>query len=256
MRGKAASWYDVIDPRVILALPAADVSTAVVLADRRAIKNVFQAFGRVKNERDGREVIFPAASVGKMWFNSGVDIRGIASEFANLFRVAVRAWSEPNAKIPLDDKRRKLEAIHQYVAKFSNRAGSYYIRFTVKENTGGNIPRAEVHASVVSSISIYKTEGAELSTPIKTQAEDSAPFVGGKVALFWLCVNGATGSNVLLPPFPSLFEGRIPRRQGRMEVELLARALVPVDCRPGDWWLVIGGWWLVVGGWWLVIGGW
>ena len=121
MRGKAASWYDVIDPRVILALPAADVSTAVVLADRRAIKNVFQAFGRVKNERDGREVIFPAASVGKMWFNSGVDIRSIAAEFANLFRLSVRTWSEPNEKIPVNDKRRRLEAVHQYVAKYGRR---------------------------------------------------------------------------------------------------------------------------------------
>ena len=140
---------------------------------------------------DGRMVVFPAASAGKMWFNSGTDIRGIAAEFANLFRRSLRAWSEPNAKIPAADKRRKLEAVHQYLSKFSNAGGEYYVRFTVKENIGGKSPRAEVHASVISSIHVYKkTEGAELSIPIKTQAEDSAPFVDNKIALFLGAVNG------------------------------------------------------------------
>jgi len=64
------------------------------------------------------------------------------------------------------------------------------VRFTVKENIGGSQPRAEVHASVISRISIYKTKGAELSTPIKTRAEDPAPFVDNKIALFLSAVNG------------------------------------------------------------------
>ena len=184
-------WYDIIDPQKILGMPIVDISNAAYLSDRKEIKLAFHAFGRVVNEADGRMVVFPAASAGKMWFNSGTDIRGIAAEFANLFRRSLRAWSEPNAKIPAADKRRKLEAVHQYLSKFSNAGGEYYVRFTVKENIGGKSPRAEVHASVISSIHVYKkTEGAELSIPIKTQAEDSAPFVDNKIALFLGAVNG------------------------------------------------------------------
>ena len=190
-KGDELEWYDIIDPLKILDMPIVDISNAAYLSDRKEIKLAFHAFGRVVNETDGRTVVFPAASAGKMWFNSGTDIRGIAAEFANLFRRSLRAWSEPNVKIPIADKRRKLEAVHQYLSKFSNAGGEYYVRFTVKENIGGKSPRAEVHASVISSIHVYKkTEGAELSIPIKTQAEGSAPFVDNKIALFLGAVNG------------------------------------------------------------------
>ena len=154
------------------------------------MKRVFHAFGRVENVADGRLVVFLAASVGKMWFMSGIDIRNMAAEFANLFRRSIRGWSEPNKKIPEEDKRRTMERVHQYIAKFKNPQGEFIVRFTVKENIGGVQPRAEVHASVISRISIYKTKGAELSTPIKTRAEDPAPFVDNKIALFLSAVNG------------------------------------------------------------------
>ena len=43
------------------------------------------------------------------------------------------------------------------------------------------------------------TEGAELSTPVKTQAEDSAPFVDDKIALFLSRVNGdATNITIII----------------------------------------------------------
>lgn len=83
-----------------------------------------------------------------------------------------------------------MERVHQYIAKFRNAQGEFVVRFTVKENIGGSQPRAEVHASVISRISIYKTKRAELSTPIKTRAEDPAPFVDNQIALFLSAVNG------------------------------------------------------------------
>ena len=221
-------WYDIIDPQKILGMPIVDISNAAYLSDRKEIKLAFHAFGRVVNEADGRMVVFPAASAGKMWFNSGTDIRGIAAEFANLFRRSLRAWSEPNAKIPVADKRRKLEAVHQYLAKFSNAGGEYYVRFTVKENIGGKSPRAEVHASVISSIHVYKkTEGAELSIPIKTQAEGSAPFVDNKIALFLGAVNGGNANRNL----HLLYLGRRHPLKG---VEFLERAVTELNhhCTP------------------------
>ena len=187
---ESSDWYDITDPMLVMDMPVVDISSADRLRDRKEMKRVFHAFGRVENEADGRLVVFPAASVGKMWFMSGIDVRNMAAEFANLFRGSIRGWSEPNKKIPEEDKRRKMERVHQYIAKFKNPQGEFIVRFTVKENIGGAQPRAEVHASVISRISIYKTKGAELSTPIKTRAEDPAPFVDNKIALFLSAVNG------------------------------------------------------------------
>ena len=189
-RAESADWYDITDPFVVMNMPMVDISAADRLRDRKEMKRVFHAFGRVVNESDGRVVVFPSASVGKMWYMSGIDVRNMAAEFANLFRKSIRGWSEPNKKIPEEDKRRKMERVHQYITKFKNAQGEFVVRFTVKENIGGSQPRAEVHASVISRISIYKTKGAELSTPIKTRAEDPAPFVDNKIALFLSAVNG------------------------------------------------------------------
>ena len=189
-RSESSEWYDITDPLLVINMPIVDISSADRLRDRKEMKRVFHAFGRVENKVDGRMVIFPAASVGKMWFMSGVDVRNMAAEFANLFKESIRGWSEPNKKIPVADKRRKMERVHQYIAKFKNQQGEFVVRFTVKENIGGRQSRAEVHASVISRISIYKTKGAELSTPIKTRAEDPAPFVDDKIALFLSAVNG------------------------------------------------------------------
>ena len=88
-----ADWYDISDPRAILAMAAIDISKADKLRDRREMKRVFHAFGVVTNEADGRKV------------------------------------------------------------------------------------------------ALYKTEGVELSTPVKTQAEDSTPFTDDKVAYYLSTVN-------------------------------------------------------------------
>ena len=186
-----SDWYDISDPAAIDAMPMIDISQADRLRDRREMKRVFHAFGLVRNEADGRMATFPAASVGKMLYMSGTDIRGIAAAFADLYRKSLRAWSEPNRKIRAADTRRAMEAVHQYVAKFHTAQGDFYVRFTVKENTGGTSPRSEVHASVISRIAIYKAEGAELSTPVKTQAEDSAPFTDDKLSYYLSAVNRA-----------------------------------------------------------------
>ncbi len=199
MRSEFADWYDITNPAAIDAMPIIDISRADHLRDRREMKRVFHAFGLVRNDADGRLATFPAASVGKMLYMSGVDIHGIAAAFADLYRKSLRAWSEPNRKIPIADKRRAMEAVHQYIAKFHNAQGDFYVRFTVKENTGGTSPRSEVHASVISRIAIYKAEGAELSTPVKTQAEDSAPFTDDKISYYLSAVNRANFANAVNP---------------------------------------------------------
>ena len=52
---------------------------------------------------------------------------------------------------------------------------------------GGNA----VHASTITSVAMYKAQGAQATDPGKDQGEANAPFVDNKLALFFSAVNGA-----------------------------------------------------------------
>lgn len=187
----AETWYDVNSPDVIAELPVIAVEPAKdFLSDRRAVKDVFQAFGVVENDADGRRVIFPAKSAGKMLGQRGVDLRRYARSFAVLFKASRRAWSEREAEIANHKVHRNITAYHQYIAKAKLSGDECFVRFTVREASGGKVVRNEVHASTVSRITVYKAKGAELSGLGHAQVEDSTPFVDDKIAYFLTGVNG------------------------------------------------------------------
>ena len=199
----AETWYDVRSPDVIAGLPVVDVEPAEeMLSDRRAVKDVFQAFGVVVNDADGRQAIFPAKSAGKMLGQRGIDLRRYARSFAGLFKVSRRAWSEREAEIAEHKVHRNVTAYHQYIAKAKLSGDVCYVRFTVREAAGGKVARNEVHSSTVSRITVYKAKGAELSDLGHAQVEDSTPFVDNKISYFLTGVNGE------LPPVGELvYEG-------------------------------------------------
>lgn len=113
----------------------------------------------------------------------------VAGSFAELFCASRRAWSETEAVIDKHKQHRNIAAYHQYIAKFSLDEEICYIRFTVREESGGKNPRNEVHSSTVSRIIVYKAKGVELSNLSHAQAEDSTPFVDDKIAFFLTRVN-------------------------------------------------------------------
>lgn len=76
----SCNWFDIVDPGVLLRLPPQDIGTPERLADRKAVKDAFKAFGSVRNGNDGTTVVFPAASAGKMLYQSGTDIHGIGKD--------------------------------------------------------------------------------------------------------------------------------------------------------------------------------
>lgn len=47
------------------------------------------------------------------------------------------------------------------------------------------------HASTITSVAMYKAQGARATDPGKDQGEANAPFVDNKLALFFSAVNGA-----------------------------------------------------------------
>ena len=182
-----ANWFDVIDPEVIISLPAIDIGEPGMLADRKAVKEAFRAFGRIRNESDGFEVVFPAASAGKMLYQSGVDIHGIAAAFKMLFEKSVRAWNE--REVPMEGHKFhfNVSSYRNYVNKFSFRGVEYYVRFTIRE-IGSD---AAVHASTISEVAVYKkTEDALADSHLENPEDDhKASFIDNKISYFLARVN-------------------------------------------------------------------
>ena len=53
-------------PAAILTMDVVRLKAVEYLADKRAIKDRFIQFGPIRNETDGRTVVIPASSAGKM----------------------------------------------------------------------------------------------------------------------------------------------------------------------------------------------
>ena len=183
------TWYDVADPREFLSMKPVDISVDET-ADRKTVKGVFRRMNPVRNLVDGRCVSFPVAAAKKLRLLREVNVPGIAGELGRLFAMSRLAWSEKEAEIPNHKKHRNAYAYHHYIAKMSVKAGEYYVRFAVREDTSVGA-RNELHDAIISNIVIYKAKGAELSDPGLSRVEDSTPFVDNKIALFLSAVNGA-----------------------------------------------------------------
>ena len=182
-------WRIVRHPAAILAMGARKLGSVERLADKRAIKDRFIRFGEIRNESDGRRVVIPASSAGKMLGASGVDIRQLAAAFDVLFRKSLHVWTEPETHERGHKHHPDVLWYHQYVCRFACDMGEYFVRFSVKEcrGQGGNA----VHASTITSVAMYKAQGARATDPGKDQGEANAPFVDNKLALFFSAVNGA-----------------------------------------------------------------
>ena len=182
------SWFDVVDPSVVSGIMTVDIGKPEYLVDRKAIKNAFKAFGLVVNAADGLAVTFPAASAGKMLYQSGVDIHGIAGAFKSLFESSIRVWNE--REVPMEGHKFHFNvgAYRNYLNKFTDGKAEYYIRFTVRE-IGTD---SSVHASTISEVAIYgKDEGAAAdSHPKNSEDGHKAPFIDNKIAFFLSYVNG------------------------------------------------------------------
>ena len=181
-------WRIVRHPSVILSSNVVILGSVEYLADKRAIKDRFVGFGLIRNESDGRTVHIPASSAGKMLGASGVDIRRLAAAFDVLFKRSLHAWTEPETNAPGHKRHPDVLWYHQYVCRFVCEMGEYFVRFSVKEcrGQGGN----SVHSSTITSVSMYKAQGARATDPGKDQGEANAPFVDNKLSLFFSAVNG------------------------------------------------------------------
>ena len=183
-------WRIVRSPAVILAMKSIALGKVEYLADKRAIKDCFLGFGVIENASDGRKVVIPASSAGKMLGASGVDIRHLAASFNVLFRNSLHVWTEPETDERNHKKHPDVRWYHHYVCRFVCELGEYYVRFMVKEGRGNPRNKNAVHSSTITNVSMYKAQGAPATDPGKDRGEANAPFVDNKLSLFFSAVNG------------------------------------------------------------------
>ena len=186
-------WHVVRFPEAILSLPVVKVEGTEVLPDKRAIKEKFKSFGEVVNQTDGRHVVFPATSAGKMIGASGVDVRQIASAFDRLFSQSVHAWTEPESGVKGHKKHPEVLWYHHYVGRFSFRGEDFFVRFLVRESRCSRGCGNAVHSSTVTKAILYKAQGAQTTDLGEDQGEARTPFVDNKLSLFFSAVNGVDG---------------------------------------------------------------
>lgn len=150
--------------------------------DKAGIKEVFKSFGKVENERDGRVVVFPTKSAGKIHYHKGFNTGEVIRNFKSLFESAIPIISEKEILKEGHKVHGNVESYEHYINKFSANGNEYFIRFTVPV-IHNNKGAGNVHSSAISEVSIYKNGDSTL-TLIQTPGSSSPSFVDGKLADF------------------------------------------------------------------------
>ena len=170
----------------IQSMPAVFIAQHEAL-DKASIKEVFKNFGEVKNKKDGRIVVFPSASAGKIRRHKGFDSNTIIREFKPLFENSIPFISEKEEIKEGHKTHGNIESVEHYVNKFSANGNEYFIRFTVpiiRNNKGAD----NIHSSAISEVSIYKNGDSTLY-PLNTAGSSSPSFIDDKLAKFLNSVN-------------------------------------------------------------------
>lgn len=163
--------------------------------DKAGIKEAFKSFGEVENRRDGRVVVFPSASAGKIRRHKGFDSGTVIKNFKTLFETAIPAISEEEVLKDGHKAHGNIDAVEHYVNKFSANGNEYFIRFTVpviRNNKGLD----NIHSSAISEVSIYKNGDSTLY-PLNTAGSSSPSFIDRKLADFLNSVKPENVSKVV-----------------------------------------------------------
>lgn len=213
---KYGDWETLARINEVSKMPAKEIEPHESL-DKGQIKEVFKSFGVVKNEHDGRSVIFPSASAGKIKYHKGFDSSTIIGEFKSLFESSMPIFSEKEIFKVGHKQHRSYESYEHYVNKFTANGNEYFVRFTVpviKNNTGSN----NVHSAAISEVAVYKNERASSVVSAYNNAQGdvsisgkggSSQFVDGKLLDF---LSSVKKKDIKIPldengePIPEVFQ--------------------------------------------------
>ena len=113
-------WESLVIINEVDNMPASAIKLHESL-DKAGIKEAFKSFGEVENRRDGRVVVFPTKSAGKIHYHKGFNTGEVIRNFKSLFESAMPIIS---GKEILKDGHKihgNVESYEHYVNKFAQR---------------------------------------------------------------------------------------------------------------------------------------
>ncbi len=178
------------------------VNTKDAVASETELGGVFLSLDGTENAYTGQEVTFPQATVGKVFRHKGVSVTLFAKKLGELFNKALPILIEPEVEKDGHKVHHNIKAYHHYLNKVQIDNETYYVRFTVREEAvkkSNRKGRNEVHSTAISSVDVYKTNGASLGRflVIDQGVKEKAPFTDHKIARFLEEVNQLSVSRVI-----------------------------------------------------------
>ena len=160
--------------------------------DKTQAKKDVGKFGPMRNKADERKVFFPMETIGKMFDNVWYKVSTIISDMKPLFETSILAWSETELQKEGHKEHPNVLAYHNYVNKFTDKAGTYFIRFVVREvkppkkGISRELANSHVHYIAISEISVYKTNDSSSQRIPEHPGRDKEPsFVDKKLQQFF-----------------------------------------------------------------------
>jgi hypothetical protein len=109
---------------------------------------------QLTNADDGRVAEMSKNTIGKILGHRGYDISRIIESIPALYNDSMFGWSERYVQKTGHKPRTNIKAYHNYINKFTDGSGEYYIRFTLHEENvkPGKVGKVYIHSAAVSDI--------------------------------------------------------------------------------------------------------
>ncbi|MDR2964212.1 MAG: hypothetical protein LBU88_00355 [Treponema sp.] len=157
---------------------------------QKEAESIIRTFGQepITNKNDDRKAIIPVNTIGKLYGHKGYNITKIIKEIPALYETSKHGWSESERVKPGHKVRPNVKEYHNYINKFNDGAGEYFIRFTLhEEKTRSNKPgKNYIHSAAISNIEIYKKGDNLQQIREKSTGETStSPFIDLRLVDFF-----------------------------------------------------------------------
>jgi hypothetical protein len=130
--------------------------------DKETAMTHIKGFEKLVNDEEKREVRFPNSTIGKIFGHQKYKVATIFDDIPRLFKASKFRWTEN--EIPKENHKSHPDVVYyQYVNKFNDRTGDYFIRFTVTEWLGrrGKEDVNLLHSTAISDVEIYKNDESD-----------------------------------------------------------------------------------------------
>jgi hypothetical protein len=126
--------------------------------NKKETEAIARSFKPIKNKNDGRIAKIPVNAIGKIINHKGYNITKIIESIPSLYETSLLGWSEKENQVENRKAHPNVKGYHNYINKFTDGTGQYYIRFTLTEEKAKPLKDGEnkIRSTAISDIDVYK----------------------------------------------------------------------------------------------------